>query len=159
MPTVASILTPLAVLVLLSPAATAAAQSPVASRASSPGPVTSVQPVAPKLAGPWTGTLRAGPIVARLRLTFAPGAQGRTGTAQVTPDGPHLELTGDIRNLVVSDREITFSVATQEGTMRFTGAPDGAASLKGQLTVVGDGGAVEARGVWAASAAPSRVGR
>jgi hypothetical protein len=157
----ARFLFPLALLVAAS--APAAAQSPTTSSNGVPAEAARVPSAAPALTGSWAGTLRAGPIAARLRLTFAPGASGSMGAARITPDGPQPELGGEIRDLVAGEREVAFSVATAQGTMRFTGAPDGAGGLKGRLVVVGDGGAVEARGVWTASAerdaAPGGAGR
>lgn len=143
-------LIPLALLAALS-APPAAAQSPTTAPNGSPAPAAAPS-ARPALTGDWSGTLRAGPIAARLRLSFTPGASGSVGSARITPDGPQPELSGEIRDLVAGDREVTFSVATAQGTMRFTGAPDGAGGLEGRLTVVGDGGAIEARGVWSASA-------
>jgi len=107
-----------------------------------------------RLAGPWTGTLRAGPIAATLHLDFALAADGRMGAARAVPDGPQPALEGDIREVVVSDTSVAFSVATPMGTLRFSGAPDAQGTLKGQLTVIGDGGHVEARGVWTAATKP-----
>ncbi len=141
-------LLPLALLVALR--APAAAQPTTAPPHGSPAPAAPA--AAPVPTGTWAGTLRAGPIAARLRLTFAPGASGSMGSARITPDAPQPELTGEIRDLVASDREVAFSVATAEGTMRFTGTPSGVGSFQGRLIIVGDGGAIEARGVWTASA-------
>jgi hypothetical protein len=106
-----------------------------------------------KPAGIWTGTLRAGPIAATLHLTFDHSSEDRAGAARIVPDGPQPPLEGPIRELAVRNDSIYFSVATQAGTLRFTGAADAARAIKGQLTVVGDSGGIEARGVWTASEA------
>lgn len=152
----------LATLALLGASARASAQAPATS-ATAAQPAVAVPAAAPAatpaLTGAWIGTLRAGPILATLHLTFAAdtGAAGRAGHARLAPDGPQPALTGEIRDVVVSGRDVRFSVPTPEGTLRFTGAADRAGGLAGQVVVVSDGGAVEARGVWAAKAATGGV--
>lgn len=153
MSTIARAFLPLLALALLAPVAPADAQAsaPAIPAAASARPVL--------LEGAWTGTLRAGPIVATLRLDFAPDSAGRRGSAHITPDGGPPALAGDIRDVVIGEHEVTFSVPTQEGTMRFTGTPDGAGGLAGRLTVVNDRGGIEARGVWSARAGTPAAGR
>lgn len=156
MSTIARAFLPLLALALLVPVTPAGAQ---ASAPATPAaaPAASARPML--LEGAWTGTLRAGPIVATLRLDFAPDSAGRRGSARITPEGGPPALAGDIRDVVIGEREVTFSVPTQEGTMRFTGTPDGAGALAGRLTVVNDRGGIEARGVWSARAGTPAAGR